>query len=258
MPQLRVNGISMYYERAGRGDPSLVLIHGNVASSRWWEPVWGKLAEHFSVVRMDLRGCGRSERPGWGHAVPQYSADVRELIRELGLENVVLVGHSMGGSIAMDMVVSVPGAFRGLILVNPAPAEGMVTSEERRPLIEQMIRDRHLMRMALAAVVPTAAEGDFFEALVDDAMIAGPTMVPNYVSLGYADYRERLAAVRIPTLIVYGTLDSLISLDMMIRTQKTIPGSELILYEGVGHSPNVEAPERLVKDIVRFVQEKIR
>lgn len=257
MPRLGVNGVSIYYEQAGHGDPSLVLIHGNVASSRWWEPVSGRLAEQLSVVRLDLRGCGRSERPGRGHAVPQYSADVRELIRALGLEKVVLVGHSLGGSIAMDLVTSVPGAFQGLILINPAPAEGMITPRERRPLIEQTIRDRNLMRMALAAVIPTAAEGPLFEALVDDAMIAGPTMVPNYVSLEYADYRKQLAAVRIPTLIIYGTLDTLITLDMIAHTQEAIPGSELVLYEGIGHSPNVEAPERVASDIIRFVQEKV-
>ncbi|WP_018130857.1 alpha/beta fold hydrolase [Effusibacillus pohliae] len=253
MPLMEVNGIRMYYEQAGRGEHTLLLIHGNVASSRWWDRVWEALAERYAVVRMDLRGCGRSDQPGNGYNVPQYSEDVRALVRKLGLGRVIVVGHSMGGAIAMDMAVAEPECVQAMVLVNPAPAEGIVTPEERKPLIEQMIRDRNLMKMALAAVVPTAAQGEFFERLVDDAMIAGPTIIPNYTSLGQADYRDRLAHVNVPALIVYGTQDSLISLDMMERTQDAIPGSELLLYEGVGHSPNVEAPERLVEDVVRFV-----
>ena len=257
MPHMNVNGVNLYYEQAGRGETALVLVHGNVASARWWDLVWEKLTENYTVVRMDLRGCGRSEQPGYGHEISQYSADVRALVSELGLNSSVVVGHSMGGAIAMDMAVTEPMLVKGMVLVNPAPAEGIVTPEERKPLIEKMICDRNLMKMALAAVVPTAAQGEFFESLVDDAMIAGPTIIPNYTSLGEADYRERLADVNIPALIVFGTQDSLLTLDMMERTLDAIPDSELVLYEGIGHSPSVEAPQRLVRDIERFVEKRM-
>lgn len=251
MPHKRINGVNLYYEEAGQGEQTLLLIHGNVASSRWWDPMFDTLARTHRVVRVDLRGCGKSEAPG-GNSVPQYSADVRALVQELGLQNVIAVGHSMGGAISMDIATVAPGLLKGMVLVNSAPAEGIVTPEERRPLIEQMIADRNLMKMSLAAVMPTAAQGELFEALVDDAMIAGPTCIPNYISLGETDYREALAATSLPTLIIYGDMDSLIALDMMERTQQAIPGSEMVLYEGIGHSPNVEAPERMVEDLLRF------
>jgi 3-oxoadipate enol-lactonase len=254
MPHMKIHGVNLYYEQAGAGQKVLLLIHGNVASSRWWDHIFAPLAERYKVVRVDLRGCGRSEGDGGaGNNVKQYSADLRALLKALGHEKAVLVGHSMGGAIAMDMAVNEPDLVEAMVLINSAPAEGIVTPEERKPLIEQMIRDRNLMKMALAAVVPTAATGEFFEKLVDDAMVAAPTMVPNYTSLGEADYREQLAGADLRTLIVYGQLDSLITQDMMERTQAVIPGSELVLYEGVGHSPCVEAPERLLQDIVRFV-----
>ncbi|GAX89449.1 alpha/beta fold hydrolase [Effusibacillus lacus] len=254
MPFAQVNGIKLHYDTAGTGTPALVLIHGNVGSSRWWDPVWGLLADNYTVIRLDLRGAGKSDKPGDGYAVPRYSEDVRALLKHLGHESVIAVGHSMGGAIAMDMAVNQPGLVKGMVLVNPAPAEGFVTPEERKPLIEQMIRDRNLMKMALSAVVPTAAQGELFEAIVDDAMIAGPTIVSNYTSLGQADYRSRLSGLAIPTLIVYGVLDTLIPLDMIERTRDAIAGSELVLYDGIGHSPNVEVPDRLVKDISRFIE----
>lgn len=258
MPHIKVNGVNLYYEKAGHGEETLVFIHGNVGSARWWDLIWPQLVEKYTILRVDLRGCGQSERPGQGHTVPQYSEDVRALIKELGLQNVFVIGHSMGGSITMDIAVHEPQLVKGMVLVNSAPAEGFVTPEERKPLIERMIGDRNLMKMSLAAVMPTAAQGDFFEAIVDDAMVAAPTMISNYTSLGEADYRDRLAEKNIPTLIVFGTQDSLISLDMIERTRDAIRSSKLVLYEGIGHSPNVEAPERLVEDIDRFADKIIR
>lgn len=253
MPSLQVNGINLYYELAGQGEQVLVLIHGNVGSRRWWDLIWPELIANYKVLNVDLRGCGNSGQAEEANTIGQYSADVHAISQELGLGQAIVIGHSMGGSIAMDLAVNRPEFVKGMVLVNPAPAEGFVTPEERQPLLEQMIRDRNLMRMALSAVVPTAANGELFEALVDDAMIAGPTIVPNYKSLGEADYRQQLAQAKIPTLIVYGKQDSLISLDMMERTRDVIAGSELIVYDEVGHSPNVEAPERLTKDIHKFV-----
>jgi 3-oxoadipate enol-lactonase len=255
MPHFPNDGVNLYYERAGEGDTALVLVHGNIGSSRWWEPLWDDLAATGQVIRLDLRGSGRSDAPGVGYTVPQYSADVRALLHHLGIRKAVVVGHSMGGSITMNIAVTEPELLAGMVLLNSAPAEGLVTPEERKPLIESMIGDRNLIKMALAAVVPTAASGDLFEAIVDDAMIAGPTMVSNYTSIGETDYRPLLANTEVPTLIIYGTLDSLISLDMMERTRDVIPGSELVLYEGVGHSPNVEAPQRLLEDLKRFVEQ---
>ncbi|ARU62878.1 hypothetical protein CBW65_19275 [Tumebacillus avium] len=253
MPHVPINGIDLYYEQAGVGSKVILLIHGNVASSRWWEHLMAPLAERYTVVRADLRGCGQSAGDGGkGNNIKQYSADLRALLKHLGHEQVVLVGHSLGGSVAMDIAANAPELVDGMLLLNSAPIDGLVTPDERKPLIEQMVSDRNLMKMSLAAVVPTAAQGEFFELLVEDAMIAAQTAVPNYTSLGEADYREQLGRGHVRTMIVYGQLDSLITQDMMERTHEGIPGSELVLYEHVGHSPNVEAPERLLQDIVRF------
>ncbi|ASS75318.1 hypothetical protein CIG75_10160 [Tumebacillus algifaecis] len=254
MPHMKVHGIDLYYEQAGTGSKVVLLIHGNIASSRWWDHMFAPLAERYTVLRADLRGCGQSSGDGGvGNNVQQYSADLRELLQALGHERVVLVGHSLGGAVAMDIACHAPDLVEGMLLINSSPIVGLVTPEERKPLLEQMGRDRNLMKMALAAVMPTAASGEFFEKLVDDAMIAAPTMVPNYTSLGEADYREPLAKQAVRTLIVYGQLDNLITQDMMERTRDGIAGSELVFYEGVGHSPNVEAPEKLVQEIIRFI-----
>jgi 3-oxoadipate enol-lactonase len=256
MPHQQINGVNLYYEQAGQGDQTLVLIHGNVASLRWWDLVFEELAQSFHVVRIDLRGCGQSGQAE-SYSVPEYASDVRALIETLALQNVVLVGHSMGGAIAMDIAVHAPALVQGLLLLNPAPAEGLDAPDEPIPLLEQMSRDRNLMKMALAATMPTAAGGELFEKLVDDAMVAGPTVLPNYRSIGEIDYRPQLVGLQIPATILYGALDNLISRELIDRTQQAIPGCELVLYEGIGHSPNVEAPKLFIADVKHFVESRV-
>lgn len=252
MPQHRINGVNLWYEQAGQGSPTLVLLHGNLASKRWWDLVFPMLAETYTVVRVDLRGNGESEQAD-SYSIPEYGADVREQIKALGLTDVIVVGHSMGGAVAMDIAANEPELIRGFLLLNSAPIDGMDASEEIIPLLVQMSQDRNLMKMSLAATVPTAASGELFEALVDDAMLAASTVVPNYKSIGSIDYRLQLAETELPCKIVYGTLDNLITREMVDRTQQAIPGSELVLLEGVGHGTTVEAPERVVAEIHRFV-----
>lgn len=255
MPYQLVHGVQLYYEIQGRGKQNLVLIHGNVGSSRWWDLVLPELLDEFTVLRMDLRGAGRSERPGTGYTLQQYSKDVRDLMHQLSFTPAVVAGHSMGGGIAMDMACTEPELLQGMILINSAPAEGLQTPPERKPLIESMISDRNLMRMALAAVVPTAAKGEFFEALVDDAMIFAPAMISNYESIGESDYQELLKTSAIQTLILYGKEDSLITIEMMRRTQAVIPLSRMWEFEGIGHSPIVEIPLQVAKRIQQFAKD---
>jgi 3-oxoadipate enol-lactonase len=247
-----INGVNMYYEQGGQGETRLVLIHGNVASARWWDLVWPLLTAKAEVLRVDLRGFCEAGAPREGNLIELYGASIRGLLHELGWEKAVFVGHSLGGAVTMEIAVSEPELAAGIVLINSAPAEGFYTPEERKPLMEKLTQDRNLMKMALTSMVPTAATGEFFERLVDDAMNASPTYIPNADALGEVDYRERLSRLEIPALIVYGNQDILITLDMMERTRDAIREAELLIYEGIGHSPNVEAPERLVEDVLKF------
>ncbi|RXT04306.1 alpha/beta fold hydrolase [Ammoniphilus sp. CFH 90114] len=256
MNRLQVNGFSMSYEKWGEGENTLLLIHGNLGSKQWWNLVKEELASHFTVYMVDLRGCGQSEKPTDGYSVPQYGEDVVSFIKQMGISHFSLVGHSMGGVIAMDVASKIPDQVDKLILLNPAPADGFVTSEDKYQIIEQYSTNRELLKSALTAVVPKGAHTPLFLDLVEDAWNSTHTAIPNAQSLGTIDYSEWAATFAKPTLLLFGEQDVLISLEDMKRTIECFKDGKLITHPGVGHSPQVEDPEWFVRETLEFLLTK--
>ena len=125
MPFVDVPGLKIHYETSGGGKRVLVFLHGNFGSWRWWQPVLKRLPEDCWAYALDLRGCGETGRPGIGHTVEQLASDLYEFSRGLGLPAFHLVGHSLGGAVAMQFALNHPEMVRSMLLAAPAPAEGM-------------------------------------------------------------------------------------------------------------------------------------
>ena len=100
MPFVQTPNLRIHYRVAG--DITLVLLHGNFGSWRWWEPVLERLPSGYRVYAPDLRGCGDSARPGFGHNIEVLTSDVFDFITSLNLCDVHLVGHSLGGAVALQ------------------------------------------------------------------------------------------------------------------------------------------------------------
>ena len=118
---LTLHGHRVSYRYGGDG-PLLVLIHGITSSSASWEPVLPGLAEHFTILAPDLLGHGQSDKPAGDYSLGSHACLVRDLMLALGHERGTIVGHSLGGGVAMQVALPVPGAGR------PARARG-----QRRP-----------------------------------------------------------------------------------------------------------------------------
>src|SRR5690349_24077245 len=99
--ELALHGHSVTYRTAGSG-PALLLLHGVTNSSQTWEPVTTALAERFSVVAPDLLGHGKSATPRGDYSLGAHASGVRDLLTALGIDRVTVVGHSLGGGIAMQ------------------------------------------------------------------------------------------------------------------------------------------------------------
>jgi len=125
MPFVDAPGLKIHYEASGGGKTVLVFLHGNFGSWRWWQPVLKRLPEDYRAYALDLRGCGETGRPGTGHSVEQLASDLYEFSRGLGLPVFHLVGHSLGGAVAMQFALEHPEMVRSMLLAAPAPAEGM-------------------------------------------------------------------------------------------------------------------------------------
>jgi pimeloyl-ACP methyl ester carboxylesterase len=128
MPSLRGGDLDVYYTDNGvqGGLGTIVLVHGNWATSSWWEPVLtSALAKPWRVIAYDVRGRGRTTGPDSDYSIPSLAADLGSFITALGLEPPHLVGHSLGSAIVMQYALEHPAQVRSLTAVGPAWVDGM-------------------------------------------------------------------------------------------------------------------------------------
>jgi pimeloyl-ACP methyl ester carboxylesterase len=263
MPYLPTERLTFYYRAQGAADGlPLLLVHGSYATGRWWEPLLAVLPDEIHAVAPDLRGCGQSEKPPAGYTIEEQAADLAAFVDTLGWQGFDLAAHSSGGALAVELALERPELLRSLILVDSVPVEGVFTPLDTLLLLQQMRQDRELLRQALQLLMPTLDPTNeenrrFFDRLVTDASeMAAPAFTDVAESLGrwnrFADARR----LTLPTLVIWGERDEIVSRDATTRTLIAIPGAlNLEVLRGVGHSPMIEAPLTLAEKIVEFMVE---
>ena len=145
MPSVTANGIRLYYEVHGEGEP-VVLIHGLGSSTRDWEFQVSDLSRRYRVITFDLRGHGQSDKPPGRYTLPMLAADVRELLTSLSVARAHIVGLSLGGCIAFQLAVDAPQVIQTLVIVNSGP-ELVLHSFKQRAAIWQRLAIVRLMGM---------------------------------------------------------------------------------------------------------------
>lgn len=263
MPYLATPRLQFHYRTHGQPDGLPVLfLHGSYASSRWWEPLFAVLPDEVYAVAPDLRGCGASDKPTAGYTIEEQAADVAAFVQALGWQNFDLVAHATGGAIGIEFALQHADQLHSLILVDSAPVEGVFTPLDTLLVLEQMMTDRQLLQQALALLMPTFSLDSpenitFFAQLVEDAaQMAPPAFTAVAESLGRWNRFAEAKALTLPTLIVWGEQDEIVSRDFTTRTLIAIPGAgNLEVLQGVGHSPMIEAPLALAERIIEFVTE---
>ena len=121
MPYAELGGLRLYYERAGSFDPELLFVHGWCCDHTAFRPQFDHFAQTHAVTGLDLRGCGRSDRPTEGYDIPDFSDDLARFCAAVGIAKPVVVGHSLGGMIAVELAAQQPSIARALILLDPGP-----------------------------------------------------------------------------------------------------------------------------------------
>jgi pimeloyl-ACP methyl ester carboxylesterase len=269
-----VHGREINYAETGSG-PVLLLVHGMAGSSENWAHVIELLARNHTVIAPDLPGHGGSDPGGGDYSLGSLAAILRDLALSLGHDRVTLVGHSLGGGVALQFTYQFPEMVERLILVS----SGGLGSEVSLVLRAAALPGADLFISA------TAAPGR----VVGSALARGLSwigMEPNpdvaEVARGYAslqDSRRRKAfldtlrsvvgtagqrvaaedklylADGLPILIVWGENDPIIPVAHGERAHEALSGSRLEVFPGVGHLPQVEAPGKFVTVVERFLTE---
>jgi pimeloyl-ACP methyl ester carboxylesterase len=256
----------LYVEQAGAGSP-VVLVHEGIGDSRMWEPQWESYAERFHVVRFDMRGFGQSPP-----AVGTFSlaGDVVELLEELALGPVSLVGMSLGGAVAMETTVARPDLVSKLVLGGPG-LRGFEMSDEttqgwadEEAALERGDDDEAVeinLRMWVDGpsrspdqVDPEMRRkiGEMQRRIIDLWREAGAED-GDYQPLA-EDWRERLAEIAVPTLILVGELDRSEMLAIADQLEAEIPNSRRKSIAGAAHVPNMEQPQEFDRLVLEFLE----
>jgi pimeloyl-ACP methyl ester carboxylesterase len=255
MPVIQIaNGLNIAYREHGRGDHTVLFVHGNWGSSRWFEKVFAYLPPGVRAIAPDLRGCGDSDKPGGPWSMADLADDVYQFASALGLGPCTVVGHSLGASVALQLAADHPQAVKRLVLINGAPVDGLGLAAAQIAQVEALTRAPDVATQALGAMMPTAPKDAFYQLLLDDAVSKSVGAVVRHTeALESMDLAAAAAALQVPTLIIHGEMDPLITRELAERCHAQLPGSVLEEWAGIGHSAPVEAPERLISRLLQLL-----
>ncbi len=269
-----LHGRQVSFVQEGTG-PVLLLIHGMAGTFENWREVIGPLARHHTVLAPDLPGHGSSAPGGGDYSLGALAAGLRDLLAVLGHERATLVGHSLGGGIAMQFAYQFPEITERLVLVSSGglgpevspvlraaalPGAGLfiaATAGPGRAVGSALARGLAAVGLRPNADVEEVARG--YASLTDpDRRAAFLATVRAVVGTGgqrvHAGDRLYLAE-DVPVLIVWGERDPMIPAHHGKDAHRAIPGSRLEILDGVGHLPQIEAPTRFVAVLERFLEE---
>jgi len=263
---IEVNGTQLYYETLGEGHP-LVLIHGGYMDRRMWDDQFPIFAEHYRVIRYDVRGFGKSPLPQVPYSDIQ---NLSALLAFLGVKKTYLLGLSLGGIIALDFTLEHPDVVDALILVgSPVPGFPIELLYTKEQLDQQGLRWAAFEKARKERNIP---------ALVN-ALMEDPTLVPspNYsaarqqVRENLSEYSfawvlnpapkqelkppayERLTEIHIPTLIILGSEDDSRLFKDADKLERDIAGARRVTISETHHMPTMEKPEEFNIIVLDFL-----
>ena len=273
LERLNMHGHEVVYRGGGTGSP-LLLIHGIAGSCNTFDLVLPELAKHHRVIAPDLLGHGQSAKPRGDYSLGAHAAGLRDLLELLEIPSVTVIGHSMGGGIAMQFAYQFPERCERLVLVSSGGLGPEVTPVLRAATLPGS-------GLFLAATTSDRAKGlystvlsplrklglktpeSFKHILEHAACLQDPDTRRAFVLTARSvldlrgqriDARDKLyLAEAMPALIIWGRKDRLIPVKHGIEAHEIMPGSRLEIFEKGGHFPHRDDPERFTRLVLDFI-----
>jgi 3-oxoadipate enol-lactonase len=262
LPTVHANGVDLYYEMHGSGEPVL-LIHGLGSSTRDWAPQIEALSQRFTVVAFDVRGHGRSSKPRERYSVPLFAADTAALLRALSLGPVHVVGISMGGMIAFQLAVTAPELVRSLTIVNSGPAMLVRTFAERlmiasRIAIVRVLGMRKLGEVLASRLLPKPEHGALRAVFVERWAGNDPrAYLSSLKALVNWSVTEQLAGIGCDVLVLAADEDyTPIAAKKAYLSQ--LRHAELVVIPDARHFVTIEKPDAVNAALMAFLGRQAR
>jgi 3-oxoadipate enol-lactonase len=255
----------MYFEMAGTGKP-LLLLHSGIADHRMWAGQYSELSRHFSVIMPDFRGYGKSPAPDEPF---RHYEDIHALIQHLRFTSVNIAGCSLGGKVAIEMVIAYPEVISRLILIAPgmpgyeyrdketlakdAILEGLIAGGKREEVADMLAdiwviglkRDRETVNSTARALARQMIL-DNYASVIDKYPEAAPEF----------DMMSRLFEIRVPTLVMIGDSDlpDMQAISQLVADR--IRGAKKLSIPGAAHLPNLENPVVFNRSLLDFLADR--
>jgi pimeloyl-ACP methyl ester carboxylesterase len=252
MPYAEVAGSRLYYERAGHGEPELLFVHGWCCDRTAFQRQFDHFARTHTVTALDLRGCGRSDRPADGYSVPDLADDLARFCAEVRIDKPVVVGHSLGGMIGVELAARHPSIPAALVLVDPGPIDPLAATVQFFSDFAQQLEGPTGEQVRRLYVQDMGARDEQLAAWIAELMCTVPLPIAAAVIRGVSTWDGvgafALCAVR--TLILRAVLheDS-----DVLRLRAIKPDLEVGITVGAGHFLQLEVPEQVNAMIERFL-----
>ncbi len=276
--EITLHGRRVAYRTGGWG-PLLVLVHGITSNSATWDRVLPELSQRYTVLAPDLLGHGRSDKLRGDYSVGAHANTIRDLMDALGYRTATFVGHSLGGGVALQFAYQYPERIERLVLVAPGGFGKEVT-----PLLRAASLPGSGAVLAIAAAKPIIEAGTLLTQLLGRVGLHGGTDLEEigraYALLSDRDARtaflhtlrsvvdfagQRVTALdrigvahEFPALIVWGTHDRVVPASHGEQAHRLVPNTYLAMFEGAGHFPHRDDPERFVAVLDEFLAREWR
>ena len=255
------SGLTLSYVDQGDHDgQAVVLLHGLTDSWRSFQGVLPLLPASLRAVAVSQRGHGDSDKPQGGYRISDFTSDLAEFLDSLNLTRAVIVGHSSHGLVAERFAIDHPTRATGIVLESSfATLRGNRDAERFVASTISTLRDpidsNFVRKFQKGTFLKSVPQSFLDDAVADTMKVPARVWRAAFEGLLLADHTSELRAIQVPTLIVWGDQDAIISRDKQDELVSFIPDAHLIVYEGVGHSPHWEQPERFAADLVAFLDQ---
>jgi pimeloyl-ACP methyl ester carboxylesterase len=266
MPHLKSNGVNLYYEEHGSGEP-LVLIMGFTVSSIGWHWNVPAFAEDFRTIVFDNRGVGQSDKPDAPYSMQMFAEDTAGLLDGLGIDQAHVFGISMGGMIAQEFALRYPQRVKTLILgcTNCGGPKAVLSKDPDVLNVLNNIDSVDVQQAALA-MTKVAVTPWFMQKRMDllvqmnQMSMQHPTpkhgMVRQMQAIQGHDTYARLPLLSVPTLIVTGKEDGLVPPENSLTLAQRIPNADLVFFANASHLFNIELPAATSEVVKGFIRRR--
>ena len=249
------DGVRLYYLQEGSGDPPFVFVHGWCCDHTFFQPQFDHFKDSHAVTNLDLRGCGLSDRPENDYDIPTLTDDVAWLCGELRISKPVVVGHSLGGIIGIDLAARYPDLPAAIVAVDPGPIDPLPETvklfEEFHAQLEGPNGEADRRAYTENLFLPT--DDPVRKRSILDAMCSVPLTIASQVIRGVIAWNgvDAIKNCSVPLLILRAHPRGSNAPDRLLALK---PDTQIGITVGAGHFHQLEVPDQVTPMIARFLQ----